>query len=101
MTSTGLSSGAAAAADALNRRQPANGGSKADNAACDFEALLLGQILKSAHEGGGWLGGAEDDASDAAVGLGEEQLARTMASSGGLGLAKVIESGFRNEHPGN
>lgn len=95
--STGLSAGASAAIEALGQKQPKTDESKVAGAAKDFEALLLGQILKSVHEEGGWLGGSDDDAGDAAIGLGEEQLARTMAASGGLGLSKLIETGLRNE----
>jgi Rod binding domain-containing protein len=93
-----LSTGASAAMDAigsLDQRQ-AGKGDKAANAAKDFEALLLGQMLKSARGDGGWLGTDDDDAGEAAVGLGEEQLARTMAQSGGLGLSKLIESGIKS-----
>ena len=71
-------------------------GNKTAAAAKDFEALLLGQMLKSARSDSGWLGTDDDDAGEAAVGLGEEQLARTMAQSGGLGLSKLIESGIRS-----
>jgi len=94
-----LSTGASAAMDAigsLDRRQTGSG-DKAAGAAKDFEALLLGQMLKSARGDGGWLGTDDDDASEAAVGLGEEQLARTMAQSGGLGLSKLIQSGIRSQ----
>jgi Rod binding domain-containing protein len=92
--STGLSAGASAAMDALDRQQHGDGGNKIAGAAKDFEALLLGQILRSVHEDGGWLGTGDDDAGEAAIGLGEEQLARVMASSGGLGLSKLIETGL-------
>src|SRR3954471_11497182 len=95
--STGLSTGASAAFDALSDKGPKSEANKVAGAARDFEALLLGQILKSVHEGGGWLGSGDDDASSAAVGLGEEQLARTMAKTGGLGLSRLIETGLRNE----
>jgi Rod binding domain-containing protein len=95
--STALSSGVSAAMDALDGRPKGNDGSKIAGAAKEFEALLLGQILKSAHAEGGWLGTDDDDAGEAAVGLGEEQLARVMAASGGLGLSKLIESGVRTE----
>src|ERR1700721_727408 len=96
--STALSTGASAAIDAigsLDQRQQGSG-NKTAAAAKDFEALLLGQMLKSARGDGGWLGTDEDDAGEAAVGIGEEQLAPTMAQSGGLGLSKLIESGIRN-----
>jgi Rod binding domain-containing protein len=95
--STGLSSGISAALDAIGQQQPNNESNKVASAARDFEALLLGQILRSVHEEGGWLGAGDDDAGAAAIGLGEEQLARTMAASGGLGLHKLIEAGLRNQ----
>lgn len=96
-----LTTGATAAMDAIgggslpDQRQPASG-DKAASAAKDFEALLLGQMLKSARGDGGWLGTDDDDAGEAAVGIGEEQLARSMAESGGFGLARLIESGLRS-----
>jgi Rod binding domain-containing protein len=92
--STGIAAGASAAFDALNSAGQHQPGGKVAGAARDFEALLLGQILKSAHGDGGWLGTSDDDAGSATVGLAEEQLAHTMASSGGLGLSKLIESGI-------
>ena len=65
------------------------------DAAKQFEALLLAQILHSAHEdGGGWLG-SNDSASDCTTGLAEEQLARLMAEKGGLGLAGLISAGLQ------
>jgi Rod binding domain-containing protein len=66
---------------------------KRAGAAKDFEALMIGQMLKSMREeDSGWLGTGEDQSSAAAFGLGEEQLAKTIAQAGGFGLAKVIQS---------
>jgi Rod binding domain-containing protein len=69
---------------------------KSAKAAKDFEALLIGQMLQSVREeGSSWLGTGEDDkASDAAFGMGEQQLALALAQGGGLGLSKVIASGL-------
>src|ERR1700685_2852737 len=64
-------------------------------AAKDFEAILIGQMLRSVREeDSGWLGTGDDDASATAFGLGEEELAKAMAAGGGLGLSKVIASGL-------
>ena len=64
-------------------------------AARDFESLLLGQMLRSVREeGSGWLGTGDDDASAAAFGLGEDQLARALTKAGGIGLSKVIAAGL-------
>jgi Rod binding domain-containing protein len=93
-----MTTGATAALDSVGSldQHQQSGSNKAASAAKDFEALLLGQMLKSARSDGGWLGTDDDDAGEAAVGIGEEQLARTMAQSGGLGLSKLIESGIRS-----
>ena len=68
---------------------------KIRDAAQQFEAILLSQILQSAHTPeGGWLGNGSDSASDCATGFAEQQLAVAMARQGGLGLAKVIAEGI-------
>ena len=75
---------------------------KADNparihdAAQQFEALLLGQILETVSQGGGWLGGGGDSASGCANSFAEQQLATMMARNGGLGLASLIEKGLKS-----
>jgi Rod binding domain-containing protein len=66
---------------------------KTHNAAVQFEALLVGQILKSAHEeDGGWLGAGEDQTAGAAMQMADEYFARSVAEHGGLGLAKMISA---------
>ncbi len=57
---------------------------KAAHAAKDFEGLLLEQILKTSN--------ADED--NPAIGFGEDQLAMALAASGGIGLAKTIETGL-------
>lgn len=61
------------------------------DAAQQFEALLIGQLLKATHESsGGWLGSGEDAAGGQAIAFAEEALARVLAKQGGLGLARQI-----------
>jgi len=68
---------------------------KARDAAHQFEALLLGQILRTAREAsGGWLG-EEDTSGSSATDFAEQQLARVLAEKGGLGLSALIEQGLR------
>jgi flagellar protein FlgJ len=68
---------------------------KEAGASKDFEALLIGQMLRSVREeGSGWLGTGDDEASATAFGLGEEELAKALSAGGGLGLSKIIESGL-------
>jgi Rod binding domain-containing protein len=70
------------------------GPSKIHEAAQQFEALLLGELLQTAHPSGGWLGGGEDGASDTASSLAVQQLAVMMAKQGGIGLADLVTSGL-------
>jgi Rod binding domain-containing protein len=68
-------------------------------AAEQFEALLIGQMLKSAREAGasGALGTGEDSAGQTGVELAERQLASLLASKGGLGLSKFITSNLERK----
>lgn len=60
-------------------------------AAQQFEAILITQLLRSGRsEGGeGWMGAGEDQSSASIVEMAEEQLAAVLAASGGLGLARM------------
>ncbi|HYW48835.1 MAG TPA: hypothetical protein VE959_38585 [Bryobacteraceae bacterium] len=71
---------------------------KIHDAAEQFEALLLGQILRSERESnGGWLGsgGATSGSGDSATEFAEQHLAMALAKGGGLGLADLIASGLQ------
>ena len=64
-------------------------------AARDFEALLIGQMLRSMREAGsGWLGTGDDEAGATAMAFGEDQLAKAVSQGGGLGLSKIIAAGL-------
>jgi Rod binding domain-containing protein len=66
---------------------------KIQDAAKQFEALMIGQILKAAQpdDGEGWsLGGEEDEASSTAMGFANDYFARALSAKGGLGLSKMI-----------
>lgn len=71
---------------------------KIKQAATDFEALLLAQMMKSAREASGGdltADGADDsEANSTMIELGEQQFAQALASSGGLGIAKMIITGL-------
>ena len=68
---------------------------RARDAAQQFEALLMGQILRSARQGGsGWLGSGEDSSAECATDFAEQQFAAALAHQGGLGLAALISSGL-------
>lgn len=70
---------------------------KIEDAARQFEALLISQILRSASEGAGWMGSGNDSASSCATGFAQEQLAGMMARSGGFGLARLIAQGLSTD----
>jgi Rod binding domain-containing protein len=61
-------------------------------AARQFEALLIGFLLKIAREDS-----SEDAAGATAKGYAEEHLARALASTGGLGLANMITTSLENQ----
>ena len=68
---------------------------KVRDAAQQFEALLMGQILRSARQGGtGWLGNGEDSSAECATDYAEQQFAAVLAQQGGLGLAGLITKGL-------
>lgn len=67
---------------------------KIRDAASQFEALLIGEVLKTAHDGEGWLGTGEDETASTTMGLADQFLAQSMAKNGGLGLARMIGAGL-------
>lgn len=70
---------------------------KPADAAKQFEALLIAQMLKSARDdGSGWLGSGEDESSEPAMALAEEHFAQALSAAGGLGIARVIEKSLQS-----
>ncbi|MEP7363031.1 MAG: hypothetical protein ABI972_07240 [Acidobacteriota bacterium] len=79
--------------------KPAKDNKRLDQAATDFEGLLVSQMLRHARQAGdgGWLGTGEDKSSDTMMEMAEDSLARMMASQGCLGLASMMKQGVLNE----
>jgi Rod binding domain-containing protein len=71
---------------------PSKNPAKLAEAATQFEALMITQMMKSAREssGDGWLSDGDETGEDTATGMAEEQFAQALAQSGGLGLAKMV-----------
>ena len=68
---------------------------KVKDAARQFEALLIGQMLKSIKDSqGGWFGTGEDEASSSAMEYAQEMFAQSLSASGGLGLARMVVAGL-------
>jgi len=68
--------------------------SKLHEAAQQFEALLIGEMMKSVHESSssGWLGSDDDEGGgNQAMELAESQFANALAAHGGLRLAREVE----------
>src|SRR5665213_248618 len=87
LTTPGLTTGIHAPSQKTDSPQ------KTKDAAVQFESLLVGQILKSAHEEeGGWLGAGEDQTAGSAMQMADEYLAKALTSHGGLGLARMIST---------
>jgi hypothetical protein len=61
-------------------------------AARQFEALMVEQMLKSVREesSGGWTGSEENSSQFSAVDFAQTQLAQAIAAQGGLGLAQLV-----------
>ena len=78
----------------------ATGGRKDDpararDAAQQFEALLVAQLLRSARASSGW--GESDTSGECATDFAEQQFALVLARQGGLGLAPVIAAGLERK----
>jgi flagellar protein FlgJ len=76
---------------------------KIADSAKQFEALMIGQMLKSAREssGGGWLssGDDQDDQSGSLVmEMAEQGFSQAMASRGGLGIAKMVTKNLERQN---
>lgn len=69
-----------------------------EDAARQFEALLITQLLRAARaDASGWLGAGDDQSASPAVEMAEEQLAASLSAQGGLGLARLIVGGLKTE----
>jgi Rod binding domain-containing protein len=85
------------ALDAESSRQP----DKIAEVSKQFEALMIGQMLKASREssGGGWLGN-EDDQDDQTGSLvmemAEQGFSQAMAARGGLGIAKMVTANLEH-----
>lgn len=67
----------------------------AAEAAKQFEALLIAQMMKHAHESAAGSLGEEGDATEETMwDIAAQQFSQLLAERGGLGLAKMIASGL-------
>ena len=81
--------------------KPKDDPARVKDAARQFEALLIGQMLKGMRDSeGGWLGTGDDESMSSAMEYGQEMFAQSLSAGGGLGLAKVVASGFNTPTEG-
>jgi Rod binding domain-containing protein len=65
------------------------------DAAKQFESLLIAQLLKGARSAdGGWMGTGSDQSTSTALDVAEEHFAQALSASGGLGLAAMVTKGL-------
>jgi peptidoglycan hydrolase FlgJ len=71
--------------------------SKIRDAAREFEAVLIEQMLRGARAAGSgeWMG--EDQTGSALSEMAEQQFARALSAGGGLGLAKLVVAGLERQ----
>ena len=87
------------AADRISLSKGKDSPEKVKKAAEQFEALLIGQLLKSAREAGSssGLGTDGDNAGQTGMEMAEQQFASLLASKGGLGLSRFITANIERE----
>jgi peptidoglycan hydrolase FlgJ len=65
-------------------------------AAKQFEALLIGQMLRTARESNSGLSGDdEDSSSETMLDVADQQFSQLLANNGGIGLASMIAKGLK------
>ena len=72
---------------------------KIREAAKQFEAMLIEQMMRSARESGSgdWAGTSEDQTGEPMAEMAEQQFSLLLASNGGLGLAKLVADGLERK----
>ena len=79
---------AAAVFDTPSEPKPA----RIEDAAKQFEALLIGQMLRSAREAAS--GDDDDSTRSTMLDIGDQQFSKLLANNGGMGLARMVVSGL-------
>ena len=66
-------------------------------AAKQFEALLIAQMLRTAHESSAGSLDGESSSSQTMFDVAGQQFAQVLANNGGLGLAKMVVQGLQKK----
>ncbi len=76
----------------LSQNDKQHSSSKLHDAATQFEALMITEMMKTARESNdGGVDNGDETGEDSSLSMAEQQLAQSIASNGGLGLAKMVE----------
>ena len=70
---------------------------RVEEAARQFESLLIAQLLRTAREAGGagWMGTGDDPTASSAMEMAEEQFAKALTAAGGIGLSRMVVEGLQ------
>jgi Rod binding domain-containing protein len=74
--------------------------SKAEDAARQFEGLLIAQMLRSARESGGLSDDETDSESSTMFDVAGQQFAQMLAQQGGIGLTRLVAEGLTGDAVG-
>jgi Rod binding domain-containing protein len=78
--------------------KPKDDPKKIADAAKQFEALFIGQMMKSMSEAeGGWMGTGDDQSASSAMQYAQETFAQSLSAKGGLGLASMVVKGLEQQ----
>lgn len=88
-----MTSSIAAAAMPVLDTAPTSKPKDAAGAAKEFEAMLIGQMLRSARES--TRDGDSDATGEPMIDLADQQFSRLLANNGGVGLAHMITAGLK------
>ena len=83
---------------ALNQSPAPSSGHSArlHDAASQFEAMLIGQMLKSVRESADGLSAENDESMNTYSEISEQQFAQAISAQGGLGIAKMVTAQIGN-----
>jgi Rod binding domain-containing protein len=83
----------------MNQANTKTPSAKVKDAAEQFEALMMSELLKTSREASsdsGWMGTGDDQAGQTSLDMAEQQVASVMAKAGGLGMREFIMRGLKS-----
>jgi Rod binding domain-containing protein len=88
----GLSLGNATAGWGMETPRLKAGSGKLEDAARQFESLLMAELLRvSRGEDSGWLGTGDEHSMSSAMDMAQEYFAQAMTAQGGIGIVQYVK----------